>query len=86
MFKKNEKGLITIDNLTQYPLIFSKISHTLSGNGGQISAGSTIFSLSGISTISPKNILKVDDEYMGIVNVGLGRLILDQLQIVELLI
>jgi hypothetical protein len=72
MFKKNEKGLITIDNLTQYPLIFSKISHTLSGNGGQISAGSTIFSLSGISTISPKNILKVDDEYMGIVNVGFG--------------
>ena len=72
MFKKNEKGLITIDNLTQYPLIFSKISHTLSGNGGQISAGSTIFSLSGISTISPKDILKVDDEYMGIVNVGLG--------------
>jgi len=72
MFKKNEKGLITIDNLTQYPLIFSKISHTLSGNGGQISVGSTIFSLSGISTISPKDILKVDDEYMGIVNVGLG--------------
>jgi hypothetical protein len=72
MFKRNEKGLITIDNLAQYPLIFSKISYTLSGNGGQISAGSTIFSLSGISTISPKNILKVDDEYMGIVNVGLG--------------
>jgi len=72
MFKKNEKAIITIDNLAQYPLIFTKISHTLSGNGGQISAGSTIFSLSGISTISPKDILKVDNEYMGIVNVGFG--------------
>jgi hypothetical protein len=28
--------------------------------------------LSGISTIIPKDILKIDDEYMGIINVGLG--------------
>ena len=72
MFKKNEKAVITIDNLVQYPLLFTPISYTLSGNGGQIGAGSSIFALSGISTISPKNILKIDDEYMGIINVGLG--------------
>ena len=72
MFKRNEKAIITIDNVAQYPLIFTPISHTLSGNGGQISAGSSIFALSGITTISPKNILKIDDEYMGIINVGLG--------------
>ena len=72
MFKKNEKAIITIDNVSQYPLIFTPISHTLSGNGGQISAGSSIFALSGITTISPKNILRIDDEYMRIVNVGLG--------------
>jgi len=72
MFKKNEKAIITIDNLVQYPLLFTPISYTLSGNGGQISAGSSIFALSGVSTISPKSILKIDDEYMGIINVGLG--------------
>ena len=72
MSKRNEKAIITIDNIIQFPLLYTPISHTLSGNGGQINAVSTIFSLSGISTISPKNILKIDDEYMGIINVGLG--------------
>jgi len=72
MFKKNEKVIITIDNLVQYPLLFTPIYHTLSGNGGQISAGSSIFALSGISTIVPKDILKIDNEYMGVLNVGLG--------------
>ena len=72
MYKKNEKAIITIDNLVQYPLAYTPISYNLFGNGGQIGAGSSIFALSGISTISPKDILKIDDEYMGIINVGLG--------------
>jgi hypothetical protein len=72
MDKKLEKTLITIDNVVQYPLLFTPVSYNLLGNGGQISAGSSIFALSGISTIIPKNILKIDDEYMGIINVGLG--------------
>jgi hypothetical protein len=72
MDKKLEKSLITIDNVVQYPLLFTPISYTLVGNGGQISAGSSIFALSGISTIMPKDILKIDNEYMGIINVGLG--------------
>jgi hypothetical protein len=72
MDKKLEKSLITIDNVVQYPLLFTPISYTLLGNGGQISAGSSIFSLSGISTIAPKDILKIDNEYVGVVNVGLG--------------
>lgn len=72
MDKKLEKTLITIDNVVQYPLLFTTISHTLLGNGGQISAGSSIFALSGITTIAPKNILKIDNEYMGVINVGLG--------------
>ncbi len=72
MNKKLEKTLITIDNVVQYPLLFTPISHTLLGNGGQISAGSSIFALSGISTIIPKDILKIDDEYLGVINVGLG--------------
>jgi hypothetical protein len=72
MDKKLEKTLITIDNVVQYPLLFTPISYNLLGNGGQISAGSSIFALSGISTIVPKDILKIDNEYMGIINVGLG--------------
>jgi hypothetical protein len=72
MDKKLEKALITIDNIVQYPLLFTPISYTLLNNGGQISAGSSIFALSGISTIIPKDILKIDNEYMGIINVGLG--------------
>jgi hypothetical protein len=72
MYKKNEKAIITIDNLVQYPLSYTPISHTLSGNGGQISIGTSIFALSGISTIAPKNILKIDNEYMAVVSVGLG--------------
>jgi hypothetical protein len=54
MDKKLEKSLITIDNVVQYPLLFTPISYTLLGNGGQISAGSSIFALSGISTIYQK--------------------------------
>ena len=72
MDKKLEKSLITIDNVVQYPLQFTPISYTLLSNGGQISAGSSIFALSGISTIVPKDILKINNEYMGIINVGLG--------------
>jgi hypothetical protein len=72
MDKKLEKSLITIDNIVQYPLIFTPISYNLSGNGGQIGAGSSVFALSGISTIVPKDILKIDNEYMGVINVGLG--------------
>jgi len=72
MFKKNEKALITLDNVVQYPLIRTPIAHTLSGNGGGISIASSIFALSGISTIVPKDILKIDNEYMKIENVGIG--------------
>ena len=72
MSKKNEKSLITIDNVAQYPLIYTKIETTLSGNGGGISTDATTFSLSGISTLNPLNILKVGDEYMEVINVGFG--------------
>ncbi len=72
MFKKNEKSLITINNLAQYPISYSYVSHTLLGNGGQIGTASTIFALSGISSINPTDLLKIDDEYVRVENVGLG--------------
>ena len=72
MTKRNSKSIVSIDNLVQYPIKATKITHTLSGNGGQISTEATTFTLSGISTISPKDILKIDNEFMEVTNVGLG--------------
>ena len=72
MAKKNEKSLISIDNVVQYPLMFTPINHPLDGNGGSISTTSTIFALSGISTIEANDILRIDDEYVKVINVGFG--------------
>lgn len=73
MSERNTKTIITIDDLVQYPIRSTKISHTLDGNvGGEITSSTEIFSLSGISTINPADILKIDDEYMRVVNVGFG--------------
>jgi hypothetical protein len=72
MFKKNEKSLITINNLVQYPLTYTGIAHSLFGNDGQIGVGNTFFTLSGISSIKPTDLLKINNEYMKVLNVGIG--------------
>ena len=72
MKKKLEKSLITIDGVTQYPLIYTPLTYTLKYNEPVIGAGVTFLALSGISSIRPKDILRIDDEYLNIRNVGLG--------------
>ena len=72
MEKKNEKGIITINNLIQYPLIYTGIAHSLFGNSGQIGIGNTFFTLSGISSVKPTDVIKIDNEYMQVLNVGIG--------------
>ena len=72
MSKKLEKSIISIDGVVQKPITFTPISHKLENNGGQISVGTTYFALSGISTLKPKDLIKIDHEYMNIVSVGLG--------------
>ena len=69
MKERNTKCLINVDELVQYPLAFSGITHTLSGN---IGITTTIIPLSGISSINPKDILLVDNEYLKVTNVGNG--------------
>jgi len=69
MAKKNEKTIITIDDVIQYPISFTKSSHQLSVG---IGSTSTIFALSGISTIFPRDLLKIDNEYMSVNSVGFG--------------
>jgi len=73
MYKKNEKSLVAVNDIIQYPLSYSSLEFNLFNNiGGQIGAGTTIFSLSGISSINPKDLLKIEDEYVFVNNVGLG--------------
>lgn len=69
MFKKNEKSLISVSNLIQYPIAYTALNFQLSNN---IGAANTTFALTGISSVNPKDVLRVDDEYMLINNVGLG--------------
>lgn len=71
MTKKNEKCIISIDNVVQAPISYSSLSYTVN-NGGQIGTASTIFGISGISSISLGDLLKIDNEYMKVINVGLG--------------
>ena len=72
MYHKNDKSIITINNIAQYPLSYTPINYSLTNNSGQINATSTIFSLSGITSIAPRDILRVDNEYMKVISVGLG--------------
>jgi hypothetical protein len=69
MTKKNERSFITVNNLAQHPLAWTKIYHSLSY---QVGAAQTIFALSGISSINPGDVIKADNEFMKITNVGLG--------------
>lgn len=71
MFNKNSKSIISIDNIVQYPISYSLLSYNVN-NGSSINTNTSIFALSGISSIIPGDILKVDNEYMKVVNVGLG--------------
>ena len=73
MFKKNEKSLIALDDVIQSPISFTPITTTLAGNvGGQVSISTSILSLSGISTIILGDILKIDNEFVKVNNVGFG--------------
>ena len=73
MEKKNEKSLIVLDDIIQSPLAYTPIKHTLTNNvSGQVSISTSIISVSGISTLSTNDILKIDDEYLKISNVGVG--------------
>jgi hypothetical protein len=72
MTKKLSKTVISLDGVVQSPIKWSPVSHNLIYNGGQITGSATTFSLTGISTIFPKSILKIDDEYVEVIGVGIG--------------
>ena len=72
MVKKLEKSIISLNGVVQKPLTFVPISYTLDNNFGQVGSATSYFASSGISSISPKDVLKINNEYMGVVSVGLG--------------
>ena len=73
MFKKMEKTIISIDGVVQSPLSYNLVEYQLSdNNGGQVGVADTYFAISGIATITPGNVLKIDDEYVKVSSVGLG--------------
>ena len=67
MTKKLSKTIIGLDGVVQQPITFTDLNYTLDVN---ISVATTQFSLSGISSISTFDVLKVDNEYMKIIEVG----------------
>ena len=73
MAKRNEKALISVDDTAQYPLIRTDVTHTLENNvGSEVGLTTTIINLSGISTISVNDILKIDNELVRVRNVGVA--------------
>ena len=67
MSNKLSKTIIGLDGVVQQPITFTELNYTLDVN---IGAATTQFSLSGISSISTFDVLKIDDEYMKIIEVG----------------
>ena len=70
--KKLSKTVIALDGIVQQPVVFTPINHSLAFNNGGITVGISTFNISGISSIQPRDILRVDDEYMKVVEVGLS--------------
>ncbi len=67
MSNKLSKTVIGLDGIIQQPITFTSINHTLTND---IGIGISQFSLSGISSVQPRDVLKIDDEYMKVVEVG----------------
>ena len=75
MTKQLTKTIIGLDGVVQQPVTFTKISHTLGifdgfTHNNNIGVGLTQFILSGIGSITTSDILKVNDEFMIVTEVG----------------
>jgi len=70
MTKKLTKSVVSLDGIVQQPITFTPVSHKLQYNSGSISVGIATFNLSGISSIQPRDLIKIDNEYMKVIEVG----------------
>ena len=71
MTKQLTKTIIGLDGVVQQPITFTSISHTLDSG---INATATQFVISGIGSIQPSDVLRINDEFMKIEQVGLSSL------------
>ena len=69
MGKTNEKALISIDDVVQSPLIDTNVTYSVDNNVGLTTS---IINLSGISSISVSDILKINNEFLKVINVGVA--------------
>ena len=74
MVNNLNKSLITINNVAQTPLvpIKSSTSYTISNNSNDVNDSQTLIPLNRFDEINIGNVLKVDDEYMVVSNVGMS--------------
>lgn len=72
MVKKNEKTIITVDGIIQSPISYSLLDYTIDNSGSSLGPSTSFIPLSGISSIGIGDLLKVDDEYVKVNNVGFG--------------
>ena len=72
MSKALTKAVISLDGIVQSPIARSNLTFTLSGNGGSIGVGQSIFRLDSIADLNITDLIKVDDEILEVTNVGLG--------------
>ena len=75
MTKQLTKTIIGLDGVVQQPVTFTKISHTLGifdgfTHNSTVGIGLTQLILSGIGSITTSDILKINDEYMVVTEVG----------------
>ena len=71
MSKQLTKTIIGLDGVVQQPITFTSIAHTLDSS---INTTATQFVISGIGSIQPSDVLKINDEYMKIEQVGFSSL------------
>ena len=71
MTKELSKTVIGLDGIVQQPITFTSIEHTLDG---AIGAATSQFVLSGISSVQPRDVLKIENEYMKVEQVGFSSL------------
>tara|TARA_B100000965_G_scaffold276008_1_gene233869 strand:+ start:2787 stop:17753 length:14967 start_codon:yes stop_codon:yes gene_type:complete len=69
MTNKLSKTVIGLDGIIQQPITYTSINHNLPST---IGIGLSQFSLSGISSVQPRDVLKVNNEYMKVEEVGFG--------------
>ena len=71
MAKKKEKTIVTLNGVIQAPLTTTNLVYQLDNNiDGEVGFTTEFICLSGISTIFPTDVLKIDDEFMSVINVG----------------